>query len=77
MHPRFRTPHIATIVTGVVICLAAAFTPIKKLEEMVNVGTLMAFVMVCAAVLVLRIQRPAVEAAVPLSAVFGSSHRWG
>jgi APA family basic amino acid/polyamine antiporter len=61
VHPRFRTPHIATIVTGVVICLASAFTPIKKLEEMVNVGTLMAFVMVCAAVLVLRIQRPAVK----------------
>jgi APA family basic amino acid/polyamine antiporter len=61
VHPRFRTPHIATMVTGVAICLAAAFTPIKKLEEMVNVGTLMAFVMVCAAVLVLRIQRPNVK----------------
>jgi amino acid transporter len=61
VHPRFRTPHVATIVTGIAICLAAAFTPIKKLEEMVNVGTLMAFVMVCAAVLVLRIQRPGVK----------------
>jgi amino acid transporter len=58
VHPRFRTPHIATIVTGLVICLTAALTPILKLEEMVNVGTLMAFVMVCAAVLILRIQRP-------------------
>ena len=58
VHPRFRTPHVATMVTGVVICLVAALTPIKKLEEMVNVGTLMAFVMVCAAVLILRIQRP-------------------
>ncbi len=58
VHPRFRTPHIATIVTGIVICLAAALTPIMDLEEMVNVGTLMAFVMVCAAVLILRIQRP-------------------
>jgi basic amino acid/polyamine antiporter, APA family len=46
-------------VTGVVICLTAALTPILKLEEMVNVGTLLAFVMVCAAVLILRIQRPA------------------
>ncbi|MGA2033347.1 MAG: amino acid permease [Thermoguttaceae bacterium] len=60
VHPRFRTPHVATIVTGVVICLTAAFTPIYKLEEMVNVGTLMAFVMVCGAVLVLRFQRPGV-----------------
>ncbi|MGA2797491.1 MAG: amino acid permease [Thermoguttaceae bacterium] len=58
VHPRFRTPHIATMVTGAVICLTAALTPIYKLEEMVNVGTLMAFVMVCAAVLILRLQRP-------------------
>ncbi len=61
VHPRFRTPHVATIVTGVVICIAAAFTPILALEEMVNVGTLMAFAMVCAAVWVLRRQRPAAE----------------
>ena len=61
VHPRFRTPHVATIVTGVVICLVAALTPIYKLEEMVNVGTLMAFVIVCAAVLILRIQRPHVH----------------
>jgi APA family basic amino acid/polyamine antiporter len=58
VHPRFRTPHIATMITGVVICLLAALTPIKKLEEMVNVGTLLAFVIVCAAVLILRMQRP-------------------
>ncbi|MCC6125763.1 MAG: amino acid permease [Pirellulales bacterium] len=61
VHPKFRTPHIATIVTGIAICLASAFTPIKKLEEMVNIGTLLAFVMVCAAVLMLRIQRPGVK----------------
>ncbi len=61
VHPRFRTPHVATILTGVVICLTAAFTPILALEEMVNVGTLMAFVMVCAAVWVLRFQRPSAE----------------
>jgi APA family basic amino acid/polyamine antiporter len=59
VHPKFCTPHVATIVTGVVICITAAFTPIYKLEEMVNVGTLLAFVMVCAAVLILRVQRPA------------------
>jgi APA family basic amino acid/polyamine antiporter len=61
VHPRFRTPHIATIVTGIVICLAASLTPIMDLEKMVNVGTLMAFVIVCAAVLILRIQRPDVK----------------
>ena len=66
VHPRFRTPHIATMVTGVVICLVAALTPIQKLEEMVNVGTLMAFVMVCAAVLILRRPASRRQAAVPL-----------
>jgi APA family basic amino acid/polyamine antiporter len=44
--------------TGVVICFVAALTPITKLEEMVNIGTLMAFVIVCASVLILRIERP-------------------
>jgi APA family basic amino acid/polyamine antiporter len=58
VHPRFRTPHLATMLTGAVICLTAAFTPILVLEEMVNIGTLLAFVIVCGSVLVLRIQRP-------------------
>jgi amino acid transporter len=61
VHPRFRTPHVATILTGIVICVTAALTPIYVLEEMVNVGTLMAFAMVCAAVWVLRAQRPTAE----------------
>ncbi len=61
VHPRFRTPHVATLLTGAVICVTAAFTPIYTLEEMVNVGTLMAFVMVCAAVWMLRFQRPAAD----------------
>ncbi len=58
VHPRFRTPHLSTLITGTAICLVAAFTPIQKLEEMVNIGTLMAFAIVCAAVLLLRFQRP-------------------
>ena len=61
VHPKFRTPHVATILTGIVICFTAALTPIYVLEEMVNVGTLMAFAMVCAAVWVLRHQRPTAE----------------
>jgi APA family basic amino acid/polyamine antiporter len=61
IHPRFRTPHRSTMLTGGVISLVAAFTPITKLEEMVNIGTLMAFVIVCAAVLLLRIRRPNAE----------------
>jgi amino acid transporter len=61
IHPRFRTPHLATMLTGGIISLVAAFTPISDLEEMVNIGTLMAFVIVCGAVLLLRIQRPNAE----------------
>ncbi|HEY4308664.1 MAG TPA: amino acid permease [Pirellulales bacterium] len=61
VHPRFRTPHLATMLTGAVICVVTAFTPIRKLEEMVNIGTLMAFVVVCAAVLILRVRQPGVH----------------
>ncbi|HEV3260995.1 MAG TPA: amino acid permease C-terminal domain-containing protein, partial [Gemmataceae bacterium] len=58
IHAKFRTPHISTMLTGGIICVVAAFTPIGDLEEMVNIGTLMAFVIVCAAVLILRLKRP-------------------
>jgi APA family basic amino acid/polyamine antiporter len=58
VHPRFRTPHISTMLTGAIICLVAAFTPIIDLENMVNIGTAMAFITVCAAVLILRRRRP-------------------
>lgn len=58
VHPRFQTPHVSTMLTGGIICVVAAFTPILILEEMVNIGTLFAFVVVCAAVLILRIRRP-------------------
>lgn len=58
VHPRFKTPHVSTIITGIIICIVAAFTPILVLEEMVNIGTLFAFVIVCGAVLILRIKRP-------------------
>jgi APA family basic amino acid/polyamine antiporter len=58
IHPRFRTPHLSTMLTGGVIAVVAAFTPIAALEEMVNIGTLMAFVIVCAAVWILRVKQP-------------------
>ena len=58
VHEHFRTPHLSTLITGGLMCVVAAFTPIVALEEMVNIGTLFAFVVVCAAVLILRIKRP-------------------
>jgi APA family basic amino acid/polyamine antiporter len=60
VHPRYRTPHRSTILTGVLIILVAGLLPIRMLEEMVSIGTLLAFVMVCSSVLMLRIRRPEV-----------------
>jgi len=58
VHPRFRTPHNATILTGVLVAIVAALFPLKILADLVNIGTLMAFVIVCAAVLVMRRSNP-------------------
>jgi amino acid transporter len=58
VHKKYRTPWRSTILTGGVIAVVAAFTPILVLEEMVNIGTLFAFVVVCAAVLILRYKNP-------------------
>ncbi len=58
VHPRFRTPHMSTMLTGGLLCIITAVTPIDLLFNMVNIGTLLAFVIVCASVLLLRIRRP-------------------
>jgi len=61
VHPRFRTPHLSTLLTGGILCVVTALTPIDALFNMVNIGTLLAFTIVCAAVLLLRIRRPEAE----------------
>ena len=61
VHPRWQTPHVVTIGTGLVVALAAAFLPVGKLAEIANAGTLYAFAMVAVAVMVLRRQRPDVN----------------
>lgn len=58
VHPRFRTPHVATVTTGIVATFGAGVLPIDILAELTNIGTLSAFFVVCIAVLVLRRARP-------------------
>ena len=58
IHPRFRTPWISTIAVGVVVAILPAFLPVDRLAELVNIGTLLAFTIVCAGVWVLRVRHP-------------------
>ncbi|MEF3367173.1 amino acid permease [Methylocystis sp. 9N] len=58
VHPRFRTPHRPTLIAGALTALVAALYPIKEVAELVNIGTLSAFVVICTAIIVLRRTRP-------------------
>ena len=58
IHPKFRTPWITTIVFGTFAAIMPAFLPISRLSELVNIGTLLAFTIVCAGVWVLRVRHP-------------------
>ena len=58
IHPRFRTPHITTIWTGIAVGGVAMFTDIGSLADLTNIGTLFAFVLVCCGVIVLRRKDP-------------------
>jgi APA family basic amino acid/polyamine antiporter len=61
VHPRFRTPYRPTLIAGGLTALVAAFFPIKQVAELVNIGTLSAFVIICFSVIVLRRTRPDVR----------------
>jgi APA family basic amino acid/polyamine antiporter len=58
IHPRFHTPWKNTILVGLLAAVVGSVTPIDKIGKMVNIGTLLAFVMVCASIVVLRIKAP-------------------
>ncbi|MFI0186271.1 amino acid permease [Streptomyces sp. NPDC017082] len=57
-HPRFRTPYRSTILLGLVIAVVAGFTSLSELAELVNIGTLFAFIVVAISVIILRRSRP-------------------
>src|SRR6476619_5690594 len=61
VHPRFRTPYLSTIYVGIIVAVITGTFPIQILGELVNIGTLLAFVLVCAGVLSLRKTRPDLE----------------
>jgi basic amino acid/polyamine antiporter, APA family len=58
LHPKFHTPHVLTLITGIAVSLFAALFPVGVLADIVNSGTLFAFIMVSIGVMVLRVRQP-------------------
>jgi APA family basic amino acid/polyamine antiporter len=78
VHPRFRTPHLSTMLTGLVVAVAAGLFPIQVLGQLVSMGTLLAFVLVCIGILVLRktapnVARPFRTPWLPWVPIFGAA----
>jgi APA family basic amino acid/polyamine antiporter len=70
VHPRFKTPHVTTILTGVAVGGIAAFATVDEMVSLTNIGTLFAFILVCLGVIVLRHKDP--DRARPFKVPFGA-----
>jgi APA family basic amino acid/polyamine antiporter len=58
VHPKYRTPHVGTIITGVGVGVTAMFTSLDEMVDLTNIGTLFAFILVCIGIMILRVKDP-------------------
>ncbi|HKR63173.1 MAG TPA: amino acid permease [Thermoanaerobaculia bacterium] len=58
VHPKYGTPHVSTIITGVAVGVASMFTSLEEMVDLTNIGTLFAFFLVCVGILILRVKDP-------------------
>ena len=58
IHPRFQTPYLTSIVTGVAVAIVSAFLTVREAGSLVSIGTLLAFVIVSIGIMVLRVREP-------------------
>src|SRR4051812_3708766 len=58
VHPRFKTPHVTTIVTGLAVGVTSSFTSLDAMVDLTNIGTLFAFILVCVGIAILRVKDP-------------------
>jgi APA family basic amino acid/polyamine antiporter len=58
VHPKFRTPHVTTILTGVFVGVTAMFTSLDEMVNLTNIGTLFAFILICLGIIILRYKDP-------------------
>ncbi|MHB8580562.1 MAG: amino acid permease [Ignavibacteriaceae bacterium] len=58
VHPKYRTPYVTTILTGLIVGVTAMFTTIDEMVDLTNIGTLFAFILVCAGIIILRKKEP-------------------